>query len=114
MPAPWPGTGALPGPAWQLRSMAVRADHRGTGVGAQVLAVAEDVAAAGGAAALWASARLEALGFYERAGWLAVGEVWIKPGIGPHRLVTVALLADLPRLRGVRLHGQDAARPSGA
>jgi hypothetical protein len=34
---------------------------------------------------------MEALGFYERGGWTAVGPEWVKPGVGPHRYVTLAL-----------------------
>lgn len=91
LPAPWPGPGTLPAPCWQLRSMAVGTEHRGSGVGALVLALAADSAAAHGAASLWAAARVPALGFYERAGWSVVGDEWIKPGVGPHRYVTLRL-----------------------
>jgi len=89
--APWPGPGALPVPTWQLRSMVVSAALRGSGVGRQVLDLAVGTARAHGAACLWAAARQEALGFYERGGWSVVGPEWIKPGIGPHRYVTLAL-----------------------
>jgi GNAT superfamily N-acetyltransferase len=91
VPAPWPGPGALPLPTWQLRSMVVRADLRRTGVGALVLRLAEDTAAGRGAAALWANARVGALGFYVRAGWTVVGEEWDKPFVGPHRWVTLTV-----------------------
>lgn len=58
-------------PAWQLRSMAVDPDHRGEGVGRAVLAGAVEVADARGAALLWCHARVSAVGFWEREGWLA-------------------------------------------
>ncbi|HEX6887600.1 MAG TPA: GNAT family N-acetyltransferase [Candidatus Nanopelagicales bacterium] len=103
MPAPWPGPGSLPEPAWQLRSMAVRGDRRGSGVGSHVLRLAEDTAAGQGAVALWAAARLAALRFYQRAGWTPVGELWVKPGIGPHRYVTLRLATAAPWLRRLTL-----------
>ncbi|MGB7982768.1 MAG: GNAT family N-acetyltransferase [Candidatus Nanopelagicales bacterium] len=86
--APWPGPEVLAGPTWQLRSMAVRADRRGSGVGRQVLDLAVATAFDRGAASMWAGARLEALGFYTCAGWTVVGPRWAKPGVGPHRWVT--------------------------
>lgn len=99
LPSSWPADPAdLPGPTWQLRSMAVAAGHRGTGVGALVLALAEGTAAGRGAATLWASARVPALSFYARAGWTVVGDEWDKPGVGPHRWVYLALTSD-ERLR---------------
>jgi GNAT superfamily N-acetyltransferase len=88
-PAPYPGPGAVSEPAWQLRGMAVRADWRGLGVGRRVLDVAVDAARASGAAGLWAAARVEALPFYEAAGWTVRGPGWVKPGVGPHRYITL-------------------------
>jgi len=91
VPAAWPGPGSLPVPCWQLRSMAVRDDRQGQGVGSRVLAMAVSTAAQRGAASLWAAARVPALGFYTGAGWAVVGDPWPKPGVGPHRWVTRAL-----------------------
>ncbi len=85
--ARWPGPGPLAQPTWQLRSMAVRADHRGSGVGRRVLDLAVATALARGAGGMWAAARLGAVGFYTAAGWSVVGPQWIKPGVGPHRYV---------------------------
>ena len=92
MPSAWQGPGLLPVPAWQLRSMAVDPDQQGSGVGRQILALAEQVAHEHGAATLWAAARVSALGFYEQAGWTAVGPKWIKQGVGPHRWTYHALV----------------------
>jgi GNAT superfamily N-acetyltransferase len=89
-PNPWPHPQlcALPAPQWQLRSMAVLPERRG-GVGAALLVAAVEQAWAGGAASLWAQARVEALRLYLRGGWSVVGEEWLKPGIGPHRWITL-------------------------
>ncbi len=85
LPSAWPGPGLVSIPAWQLRSMAVRADRQGTGIGRQILGHAEQVARAHGAATIWAAARVSAVGFYEGAGWVAAGPEWDKPGVGTHR-----------------------------
>lgn len=109
LPATWPGTDGLsaparsgtdqlPEPTWQLRSMAVRADLRGREVGRRVLARAVEIAHERGGATLFAAARVSALGFYTGAGWSAVGPVWDKPGVGPHRWVFLDVGADA-RLR---------------
>ncbi len=95
--APWPGPGDLPAPTWRLRSMAVRADHRGTGVGLRVLDLAVQTAEDHGAATLWAMARVSSLGFYTKAGWAVVGQPWVKPGAGPHRWVFTPTGSSAPR-----------------
>jgi GNAT superfamily N-acetyltransferase len=69
--------------AWRLRGMAVDPACQGRGVGRLVLAAATEVAAAAGAAMLWANGRTSALGFYERLGWRAVGEEF---AYGPAKL----------------------------
>ncbi len=87
-PAPWPrpDLAAPDAPQWQVRSMAVLPAHRG-GVGAALLSAAVDLASSQGAGSLWATARVPALGLYQRDGWRVVGPPWDKPGIGPHRYV---------------------------
>jgi GNAT superfamily N-acetyltransferase len=89
--ARWPGPATVAAPAWQLRSMAVRADRRGAGIGRLVLDRAVVAAREGGAATLWAEARTVALPFYVRAGWGVVGDEWVKPGVGPHRWIVLPL-----------------------
>jgi len=73
-------------PQWQLRSMAVLPDHRG-GVGTALLAAAEDLSAELAVGYLWATARVRALGLYQRSDWVVVGPEWDRPGVGPHRYV---------------------------
>ncbi len=92
-PAAWPHpqVTTLPEPTWQLRSMAVLPDFRG-GTGTQLLSAAVDLAWRSGAACLWANARVAALGLYRRCGWTVVGEQWQKPGVGPHRWITLMRL----------------------
>jgi GNAT superfamily N-acetyltransferase len=69
---------------WRLRGMATAPGRRGGGIGTLVAqAVVEHVEAHGGQV-LWCFARVPARRFYERAGFVAVGEEWDEPGIGPH------------------------------
>jgi GNAT superfamily N-acetyltransferase len=72
-------------PAWQLRGMAVDDPHQGCGLGRQLLARAEeDAAAQGQAGLLWCNARVPAAGFYQKHGWTIVSEVFEVPTAGPH------------------------------
>jgi GNAT superfamily N-acetyltransferase len=69
---------------WRLRGMATAPEWRGRGAGSAVLAaVLAHVSAAGGGL-LWCTARLGAVGFYQRAGMVTMGDQWEEPFIGPH------------------------------
>ena len=96
-PAVWPHPDLvdLPPPTWQLRSMAVLPGYRG-GTGAMLRDAAVARARAAGAASMWAQARVPALTLYLRGGWTAVGREWLKPGVGPHRWVTLLLEVQAP------------------
>jgi predicted GNAT family N-acyltransferase len=69
---------------WRLRGMATAEGHRSQGVGSALVAAAMAHVAAEGGRGLWCNARLPAVAFYQRAGFVAVGEPWEEPGIGPH------------------------------
>jgi GNAT superfamily N-acetyltransferase len=71
--------------AWRLRGMAVDAPRRGTGIGAELLAVAVEAVRSAGAPLLWCEARENAQGFYERFGFVGSGELFDVPVAGPHR-----------------------------
>ncbi len=71
--------------AWQLRGMATRADRRGQGVGAAVLAHGVDAVPA---ILLWCNARVVAVPFYEGQGWRVVSDVFDIPTVGPHHVMT--------------------------
>lgn len=70
--------------AWRLRGMAVDPDHRGAGAGLSLLARIRDFVSRSGGGLIWCNARVSALGFYEGAGFVTVGEAWEEPGIGAH------------------------------
>jgi predicted GNAT family N-acyltransferase len=70
--------------------MAVRAAHRGTGIGARVLLRLVEIAQARGDAAVELSSQCHAIGFYARHDFVAYGEVHDDCGI-PHRMMRRAL-----------------------
>ena len=69
---------------WRLRGMAVDPEHRGAGAGLSLLARVRDFVSRSGGGLIWCNARVSALGFYEGAGFVTVGEQWEEPGIGAH------------------------------
>ncbi len=70
--------------AWRLRGMATLPERRGAGLGASVLRSAVAHVVSCGGSLLWCNARTPAQQFYERQGFLPVGERWLDPVIGPH------------------------------
>lgn len=86
-------------PAVQLRGMATDLAHRGTGLGSLLLVdgMARSFAVrdlppsrgSSGVELVWANVRVEALRFYERHDWTAVGPVFQIAETGlPHRVAT--------------------------
>ncbi|MCC6795141.1 MAG: GNAT family N-acetyltransferase [Candidatus Hydrogenedentes bacterium] len=72
--------------AYQLRGMATREDVRGEGIGVALLAATERfILADTPVRQLWCSARVSAVGFYQRIGWSVVSDVYDVPNVGPHR-----------------------------
>ena len=70
---------------WRLRGMATAPEVRGWGVGADLVdAVVDYVAQSGDGTVLWCTARMAAVGFYERKGFAVIGETWEEPVIGTH------------------------------
>jgi predicted GNAT family N-acyltransferase len=66
--------------AWQLRGMAVAPELQRRGLGERLLdGVQREIGEP-----MWCNARTSAEGFYARHGWEPRGEVFDKPGIGPH------------------------------
>ena len=69
---------------WRLRGMATDPDRQGQGVGRALMIGLLDFVARSGGGALWCNARLHAVGFYERFGFVVAGEVFEEPEIGSH------------------------------
>ena len=76
----------------KFRQMAVDPDHRGRGIGAQIVAFAEKLAAERGYREIILHARETAVPFYERAGYVAMGEVFTEVTV-PHRKMVKQLAA---------------------
>ena len=86
---------ARPGPnQWRLRGMASAPTRRGEGFGAAALTRGVDEAVARGGVLIWANARTPAVPFYEAHGFVAEGEEFDIPPIGPHYLMTRRLADD--------------------
>lgn len=74
------GTGRLL-PDGTVGRMAVAEANRGQGIGAAVLAALEEQAAARGHDTVELHAQLHAAGFYDRAGYQRVSDVYLEAGI---------------------------------
>jgi N-acetylglutamate synthase-like GNAT family acetyltransferase len=75
----------------QLRAMAVEPGLQGHGVGRAIVTFAEARGREKGARELQLDARVSALGFYARLGYVAEGGEYTKVGL-PHRLMRKRLL----------------------
>ena len=80
--------------AWRLRGMATADELRGRGVVALVLGAAVRHAREHGASLIWCNARVGALDFYRRAGFVAAGERYVDPLLGPHLPMQLDLEGD--------------------
>jgi ribosomal protein S18 acetylase RimI-like enzyme len=73
--------------------MATDEAHRDQGLGALVLAALVEHARKEGAERVWCLARMNAIGFYEGAGWEVVSDEPIYvPGVGEHRRMGLSLI----------------------
>lgn len=80
------------GPSTQLRYCAVDASMRGKGAGQLLLAEFERQSVARGLPRLWMEARVAALNFYTRQGYVDFGEGPLKWGLIPHRVLEKRLV----------------------
>ncbi|MGZ6804586.1 MAG: GNAT family N-acetyltransferase, partial [Nocardioidaceae bacterium] len=83
------GTGRLL-PDGTIGRMAVAEQVRGQGIGAQVLARLEERARERGLPFVELHAQLHATGFYDKAGYVGFGEVYLEAGI-EHRSMRKSL-----------------------
>jgi GNAT superfamily N-acetyltransferase len=82
------------GASFRLRGMATDPEHHGRGIGRKTLQACFEHIRQQGASYIWCNARLAALPFYERLGFIAVGEVFEIEGIGPHYVMWRSVDAD--------------------
>ena len=73
-----------PGKAYQLRGMATAPQHRGKGIGAQLVNFALTYLRGQQVNYVWCNARQVALSFYQSIGFEVVSAQFDVPGIGPH------------------------------
>ena len=83
-PIGFEGTDPALGPVGHLGRLAVRADARGTALGAGLVAAIEDRARERGLRVLVLGAQTHAVGFYQRLGYTAYGDEFDDAGL-PHR-----------------------------
>lgn len=84
------------GRLWRIRGMAVLPERRGEGLGSRLLDALIDHAVVRDASLIWASVRIPARTFYERAGFVATSGTYETPSIGPH--VQMMLVLGRPQL----------------
>lgn len=77
-------------PSGQISRLSVRIDHRSEGIGRALLEAAIAEARAQGLKEIFLHAQTHATSFYEAAGFLVDGGIFVEAGI-PHRLMVKAL-----------------------
>ncbi|MBM3618756.1 MAG: GNAT family N-acetyltransferase [Alphaproteobacteria bacterium] len=80
----------IQGDSVRIRQVSVHPDERGKGIGAGIMAFAEEVAKAAGVNLSSLHARETALAFYERIGYVAEGDYFEESGL-PHIRMTKRL-----------------------
>ncbi|MEK9750633.1 MAG: GNAT family N-acetyltransferase [Flavobacteriaceae bacterium] len=68
----------------QLRGMAVLPGHRDSGIGGLLLRGVETKATEDGIEVLWFNARIKAVPFYEKNGYIKEGDAYEIEGVGTH------------------------------
>ena len=86
------GTGRL-GCDGRIGRIAVIRELRRTGLGSIIMSALEKHARTTGLYHLWAHAQVQALGFYEKLGYCACGEVFVEEGI-PHMQIDKTIQPD--------------------
>lgn len=86
-PAPMP---SQPRPGdWRLRGMAVDPAYQGLGVGRMLVQQCIDSVRTERGQRLWCNARVTAMGFYEKLGFVTHGEPFEIEHIGPHYVMAI-------------------------
>jgi GNAT superfamily N-acetyltransferase len=67
--------------AWRVRGMATREGRRGRGLGHSVLSALIEHARANGGRFIWCEARIGAIPFYERAGFVTEGQPFVMDDV---------------------------------
>jgi len=73
--------------AYRLRGMATDSEFRGLQLGSRILKEAEEILRSRGCKLLWFNARETAFVFYEKNGFVAMGDLFDIATIGPHQVM---------------------------
>lgn len=76
---------------FRLRGMATLPEHQGQGLSSALLRTALPAIKQNQCTLLWCNARESAMGFYQKVGFVAHGDVFNIPGIGPHYLMSIQI-----------------------
>jgi GNAT superfamily N-acetyltransferase len=76
---------------YRLRGMATLPEYQGQGYSSALLRTAFPVIKQNQCSLLWCNAREKALGFYQKVGFNATGELFSIPNIGKHMLMSVRI-----------------------
>lgn len=80
-------------PAYKLRGMATDARYRGLGLGTELLKWSESATSEiTGIRLFWCNARIEAVRFYEKQGWIKTGDIFHIHDAGPHLIMFKKLI----------------------
>lgn len=72
---------------YRLRGMATDDRYRGQGFGSRLILGAHEILREKKCDLVWCHARVQAFGFYEKAGYSFIGNFFDIPGIGPHKVM---------------------------
>ncbi len=76
---------------YRLRGMATMPEYQRQGLSSALLRTAFSVIKQNQCTLLWCNAREVAMGFYEKLGFEATGDLFDIPGVGTHRLMSIRI-----------------------
>ena len=76
---------------YQLRGMAVLGSEQGKGIGALLVQKAEEILRGKQVSYLWMNARIKAVPFYEKLGYITLGDVFEIQTVGEHIIMEKTL-----------------------
>lgn len=77
--------------SWRLRGMAVDFNYQRKGYGNKILTFCIENIKLNNAKFLWCNARLEAVDFYKKYGFVITSDIFEIPNIGPHYVMEIYL-----------------------
>ncbi len=82
--------------AYQLRGMAVKTDKQNSGIGKLIVDKTIEILQERNCKTVWCNAREHAAGFYEKMGFIRIGERFQIPKVGPHYLMYKRIDSNFP------------------